>query len=112
MAFLLSVNVGARRASAHSVLGVTGIDKRPVAGPVEVRAPGPKGVGGSGLSGDDVCDLRHHGGNDQAVYAFARRQSGNDSGLVVSADAAKARRGGIGKRCRSARSVGNHWCAG
>ena len=72
MAFLLSVNVGAKRSSAHTDIGVTGIDKRPVAGPVEVRAPGRKGVGGSGLIGDDVCDLRHHGGDDQAVYAFAR----------------------------------------
>jgi MOSC domain-containing protein YiiM len=51
---------------------VTGIDKRPVDGPVRVAAPGPKGVGASGLAGDAVCDLRHHGGNDQAVYAVAR----------------------------------------
>jgi len=72
MAFLLSVNIGSRQASAHTDVGVTGIDKRPVAGPVEVRAPGRKGVGGSGLIGDAVCDLRHHGGDDQAVYAFAR----------------------------------------
>ncbi|MEU6216835.1 MOSC domain-containing protein [Streptomyces sp. NPDC047022] len=52
--------------------GVTGIDKRPVDGPVRVTAPGPKGTGESGLAGDAVCDLRHHGGDDQAVYAFAR----------------------------------------
>lgn len=36
--------------------------------------PGPKGTGGSGLVGDAVCDLRHHGGSDQAVYAFAREK--------------------------------------
>lgn len=72
MAFLLSVNIASRQASAHTDIGVTGIDKRPVTGPVEVRAPGRKGVGGSGLIGDAVCDLRHHGGDDQAVYAFAR----------------------------------------
>lgn len=24
------------------------------------------------MAGDAVCDLRHHGGNDQAVYAYAR----------------------------------------
>ncbi|ALG05831.1 sulfurase [Kibdelosporangium phytohabitans] len=53
-------------------VGLTGIDKRPVSGPVEVRAPGLKGTGGSALVGDEVCDLRHHGGNDQAVYAYAR----------------------------------------
>ncbi|GHH13545.1 sulfurase [Streptomyces lanatus] len=52
--------------------GVTGIDKRPVEGPVRLAAPGPKGVGGSGVAGDDVCSLRHHGGDDQAVYAVAR----------------------------------------
>ncbi len=52
--------------------GLTGIDKRPVDGPVRVAAPGPKGVGGSGVAGDAVCHLRHHGGDDQAVYAFAR----------------------------------------
>jgi MOSC domain-containing protein YiiM len=52
--------------------GLTGIDKRPVDGPVTVSAPGPKGTAGSGLAGDAVCDLKHHGGDDQAVYAFAR----------------------------------------
>lgn len=51
---------------------VTDIDKRPVAGPVEVAAPGPKGTGGSGLAEDTIGDMRHHGGDDQAVYAFAR----------------------------------------
>jgi MOSC domain-containing protein YiiM len=50
----------------------TGIDKRPVTEPVEVRAPGPKGVGGSGLVGDKIHKLKHHGGDDQAVYAYAR----------------------------------------
>ncbi|GGY03106.1 sulfurase [Streptomyces djakartensis] len=52
--------------------GVTGIDKQPVDGPVRVSAPGPKGVGGSGLAGDAVCKKEHHGGDDQAVYAMAR----------------------------------------
>jgi len=51
---------------------VTGIDKRPADGPVEIRDPGPKGTGGSGVVGDAVCDLRHHGGHDQAVYTYAR----------------------------------------
>ncbi|MEU3519275.1 MOSC domain-containing protein [Streptomyces sp. NPDC006654] len=71
---LLSVNLGRPTPSAHTdqVDGVTGIDKRPVDGPVRVAAPGPKGVAGSGLAGDAVCELRHHGGDDQAVYAFAR----------------------------------------
>jgi MOSC domain-containing protein YiiM len=51
---------------------VTGIDKRPADGPVEVRDPGPKGTGASGLAGDAVCNLRDHGGTEQAVYAYAR----------------------------------------
>ncbi|MFC8200993.1 MOSC domain-containing protein [Streptomyces sp. NPDC057298] len=71
---LLSVNLGRPQAVGYTdqAEGVTGIDKRPVDGPVRVAAPGPKGVGGSGLAGDSVCERRHHGGNDQAVYAFAR----------------------------------------
>lgn len=71
MALLWSVNVGAPKATAHSDAGITGIDKRSVSGPVEVRPPGPRGVGGSGLVDDAVCDLRAHGGDDQAVYAYA-----------------------------------------
>ncbi|WP_058046783.1 MOSC domain-containing protein [Streptomyces roseifaciens] len=75
---LLSVNVG--RAGTADLPGApgfeagmaTGIDKRPVEGPVAVAAPGPKGIGGSGLAGDEIVSLRHHGGDDQAVYAFAR----------------------------------------
>lgn len=39
---------------------------------MRVSAPGPKGTGASGLAGDAVCDLRHHGGDHQAVYAYAR----------------------------------------
>ncbi|MFE2509085.1 MOSC domain-containing protein [Streptomyces naganishii] len=71
---LLSVNLGQARAVPYTDQpeGVTGIDKRPVDGPVRVTAPGPKGVGASGLAGDSVCDLRHHGGDHQAVYAMAR----------------------------------------
>jgi MOSC domain-containing protein YiiM len=62
-----SVNVGTARPTEFSSPGVTGIDKRPVAGPVAVTAPAE----GSGLAGDAICDLRHHGGPDQAVYAYA-----------------------------------------
>ncbi|CAM5651980.1 MOSC domain-containing protein [Streptomyces fumanus] len=71
---LLSVNLGRPEAVPYTdhPQGVTGIDKRPVEGPVRVAAPGPKGTGGSGLAGDAVCDTRHHGGDDQAVYAMAR----------------------------------------
>lgn len=71
---LLSLNLGRPVSVEYTDQrdGVTGIDKRPVDGPVRVTAPGPKGTGASGLAGDAVCDLRHHGGDDQAVYAFAR----------------------------------------
>ncbi|WP_369272897.1 MOSC domain-containing protein [Streptomyces sp. R11] len=71
---LLSVNLGRAKAVPYTdhADGVTGIDKQPAAGPVLVAAPGPKGVGGSGLAGDTVCEKRHHGGDDQAVYAVAR----------------------------------------
>lgn len=72
--WLLSVNLGQATPSEHTDggNGRTGIDKRPVDGPVAVTAPGPKGTGASGLAGDAVCNLRHHGGDDQAVYAYAR----------------------------------------
>ncbi|MEE1741988.1 MOSC domain-containing protein [Streptomyces sp. BE147] len=70
---LLTVNVGIPRPSAHSD-APTGIDKQPVEGPVRIADPGAKGIGGSGVGGDAVCDLRHHGGSDQAVYAFAREE--------------------------------------
>ncbi|WEH15780.1 MOSC domain-containing protein [Streptomyces sp. VNUA24] len=71
---ILSLNVGRPRAVdvPEESKRVTGIDKRPVDGPVRVAAPGPKGVGASGVAGDAVCNTEHHGGDDQAVYAFAR----------------------------------------
>ncbi|WP_189214839.1 MULTISPECIES: MOSC domain-containing protein [Streptomyces] len=71
---LLSLNVGRPRAVEYTSQpqGVTGIDKRPVEGPLRIAAPGPKGVGASGVAGDAVCETRHHGGDDQAVYAVAR----------------------------------------
>ncbi|MGW1807994.1 MOSC domain-containing protein [Streptomyces sp. NPDC002078] len=71
---LLSVNLGRPQPVPYTdqAEGVTGIDKKPADGPVRVAAPGPKGVGASGLAGDAVCELRHHGGDDQAVYAYAR----------------------------------------
>ena len=69
---LLSVNVGRPRPNPWKGLRATGIDKRPVDGPVAVTAPGPKGTGMVGLAGDRVYDVNHHGGGDQAVYAYAR----------------------------------------
>jgi MOSC domain-containing protein YiiM len=61
-----SVNVGTPREAAWAMIGRTSIDKAPVAGPVRV---GPDGV-----EGDRVSDTRHHGGPDQAVYAYSREE--------------------------------------
>lgn len=69
---LLSVNIGRPRHNPWKDSGVTGIDKRPVEGPVAVADPGPQGTGAVGLAGDRVYDVKHHGGSDQAVYAYAR----------------------------------------
>lgn len=73
MPSLDSVNVGAPQPNPYKAERATGINKQPRAGSVEVRDPGPKGTGlGSGLVGDYIGDAKHHGGRDQAVYAFAR----------------------------------------
>ncbi len=73
MPVLKSVNVGSARPNPHKSVRSTGIDKHPQSDPVEIRDPGPKTIGlGSGLVGDHIGDVEHHGGHDQAVYAFAR----------------------------------------
>ncbi len=46
----------------------TAIDKRPVDGRVAVTVPGDAEVG---LTGDQIYDRKHHGGPDQAIYAYA-----------------------------------------
>ena len=76
MAVLLSVNLGRLRPQAGGRRHrLTGIDKRPTADAVEVRAPGGKLTGlGSGLVGDEIGDHGHHGGDEQAVYAYAREE--------------------------------------
>jgi MOSC domain-containing protein YiiM len=73
VAYVISVNLGVPRPDPGGSVGITGIDKRPVTRPVLVRPPGPKGTGlGGGLVDDAVLDGAHHGGDDQAVYAYAR----------------------------------------
>ncbi|ACZ91816.1 MOSC domain-containing protein [Streptosporangium roseum] len=72
MPLLLSVNLAHLHSADYTDADFTGIDKRPVEGPVAVAAPGPMGTAGSGVAGDVVYDLRDHGGDHQAVYAFAR----------------------------------------
>lgn len=72
MASVLTVNVAQLRPNPDKGLP-TGIDKRPTDGAVAVRAPGPMHDGlGSGLVGDVIGNHNVHGGDDQAVYAYAR----------------------------------------
>src|SRR4026208_1672935 len=73
-AHLLSLNVGRAEPSTAKNVGVPGTAKRPV-DPAHLRAPGPKRGGlGSGVEGDFLGDTQHHGGDYQAVYAFAREE--------------------------------------
>jgi MOSC domain-containing protein YiiM len=73
-ALLLSLNIGNAEPNPAKRVGTTGIGKQPV-GSAVLRPPGPKHGGlGSGLAGDFIGDTRHHGGDHQAVYAFAREQ--------------------------------------
>ena len=67
-----SVNIGQPRPNPRKPVKLTGIDKRPVDGPVMVTRPRAAGMGLVGLAGDRVYDVRNHGGPDQAVYAYAR----------------------------------------
>lgn len=63
MGYVESVNTAVVRTGDWTGrVGRTGIDKRPVDGPVECA---PEGV-----RGDAVCDTDHHGTWYQAVYAF------------------------------------------
>lgn len=59
-----SVNVGPIADVPWGRVKRSAIDKRPAAGPIRVHA--------LGLGGDEIGDLKHHGGIDQAVYAYAR----------------------------------------
>jgi len=64
-ATVLAVCVGAGQDAAWAGrLGRTAIDKRSVTGPVEVTR--------QGLVGDEQADTQHHGGADQALYAYAQ----------------------------------------
>lgn len=60
MATLLSINVGtAQHIPGYSPL--TGIVKTPVASAAIDR---------QGMAGDAICDRKHHGGVDQAIYVY------------------------------------------
>jgi MOSC domain-containing protein YiiM len=68
---VLSVNLAVpEEAKNYQKSKTTGINKQPVDHPVLVRPPSP-GLP-SGLTGDQIFDTDNHGGDDQAVYAYAR----------------------------------------
>jgi MOSC domain-containing protein YiiM len=69
VATLLSVNLAHPRENHGRTVTLTGIDKRPAEGAVHIGVPA---AGGSGVAGDLIGEPDVHGGNDQAVYAYAR----------------------------------------
>jgi MOSC domain-containing protein YiiM len=80
---VVSVNIARVRPNPHKRTSITGIDKHPTLRPVHVRAPGTKSDGlGSGLEGDTIGDRAHHGGDDQAVYAYAREDLDHWEGVL------------------------------
>ncbi|TFV60956.1 MOSC domain-containing protein [Mycobacterium sp. PS03-16] len=73
MSRVLSVNIARPRPNPAKTTAITGIDKVPTDAAVAVRPPGPLRTGlGSGLTDDVIGNKKLHGGNDQAVYAYAR----------------------------------------
>jgi MOSC domain-containing protein YiiM len=64
MAQVLSVNVGKALDAPWAGIGRTAMDKQSITKTVRAHR--------LGLDGDQVGDTVHHGGPDQAVYAFAR----------------------------------------
>jgi MOSC domain-containing protein YiiM len=60
---LISVNVGQEQTLTRpNRTEQTGIFKQPVADSVEITI--------NGIPGDFICDQKHHGGPDQAVYVY------------------------------------------
>ncbi|MCW2549165.1 MAG: hypothetical protein JWN96_3625 [Mycobacterium sp.] len=73
MPTVVSVNIARQSEAVPYTKVPTAIGKLPTEGRVEVREPGTKRGGlGSGLVGDVIGNHRHHGGSEQAVYAYAR----------------------------------------
>ncbi len=67
MSYLVAVNVVHELIPGPKDSDRTAIDKRPRTGRVA--------VGELGLAGDAVCDTKHHGGPDQALYVYAREDA-------------------------------------
>ncbi len=62
---LVSVNIGREHENKAKSIGKTGIYKLPVPGAVQITS--------QGLGGDLICDTKHHGGPDQAVYIYGMK---------------------------------------
>jgi MOSC domain-containing protein YiiM len=62
--YIESINVGRKETLVHGARSMTtGICKYPVSGPVSVDE--------QGLRDDVIIDTEHHGGPDQAIYAYS-----------------------------------------
>ncbi len=61
-----TISVGMPQERDWAGIGRTSIDKTAASGPVRART--------LGLDGDQVSDTVHHGGVDQAVYAYSRSE--------------------------------------
>ena len=60
---LISINIGKERQQQRKdYVETTGIYKMPVAQPVEIKS--------LGIDGDAICDVKSHGGVDQALYVY------------------------------------------
>jgi len=101
------VNVGKPLSGAWAgELGVTGIDKRPVEGPVRLEK--------LGVEGDHVVNLSVHGGIDQAVYAYARE----DAQWWATSLSRQLDAGNFGENLTTAEIdlnaaiIGEHWAVG
>ncbi|UIZ92546.1 MOSC domain-containing protein [Corynebacterium sp. CNCTC7651] len=73
MAQVLSTNIAVPQADPGGLKRQSGIHKVS-AELIEVTIPGPDYGDGSGVVGDHIGDTKHHGGQQKAVYAFARER--------------------------------------
>jgi MOSC domain-containing protein YiiM len=64
MPIVRSVNIGQSKPAEWAEVGATSMEK--------LATPEPVTVGREGIVTDTQTDRRHHGGEEQAVYAFAR----------------------------------------
>ena len=74
MQYVRTISVGLPQDKEWAGIGRTSIEKHAVLGPVAVHE--------LGVAGDQVSDTVHHGGPDQAVYAYAREDLDFFEGLL------------------------------